>query len=288
MDLDKMQIGIYEKALPNSMDLRTKLQTAKKAGYKFLEISIDESDERLSRLDWDKAQRKELKNIITETGVTIQTMCLSGHRRFPLGSENYETRQRALDIMKKAIEFSVDIGIRIIQLAGYDVYYEDSNEITQKRFIDGLKQAVSWASKAGVMLAVEIMDTEFLGTIKRAMKYVEEFRSPWFKIYPDLGNLSQWTGDASGELELGAEHTVAIHIKDTKPGVFKCVPFGEGTVDFVKLFSKLSSLRYKGPFLIEMWADNDKKYEDEEAVREILDARLWVEEKMREGELKVC
>lgn len=281
-DLNKSPMGIYEKALPNWMTWKERLNAAKEAGFDYLEISVDESDERLSRLDWSKEERRDLKNLIDETGILIPSMCLSGHRRFPLGSENEETRKKAFEIMKKAIEFSVDTGIRIIQLAGYDVYYEEANEKTKALFIEGLRQAISWASKAGVMLAVEIMDTEFIGTILRALPYVREFNSPWFKIYPDLGNITQWSNDVPTELEVGIEHVVAIHVKETLPGKFKCVPFGQGTVDFINLFNKLKEIGYNGPFMIEMWSDN-KKVSIEEAVKEIKDARVWVEERMKEG-----
>ena len=32
-----------------------------------------------------------------------------------------------MEIMEKAIQLAEDLGIRIIQLAGYDVYYEESS-----------------------------------------------------------------------------------------------------------------------------------------------------------------
>ncbi|STI83091.1 L-xylulose 5-phosphate 3-epimerase [Escherichia coli] len=44
-------------------------------------------------------------------------MCLSAHRRFPLGSEDDAVRAQGLEIMRKAIQFAQDVGIRVIQLA---------------------------------------------------------------------------------------------------------------------------------------------------------------------------
>ena len=43
----KMPVGLYEKALPASMCWEERLTAAGQAGYDFVEISIDESDERL-------------------------------------------------------------------------------------------------------------------------------------------------------------------------------------------------------------------------------------------------
>ncbi len=67
-------------------------------------------------------------------------MCLSAHRRFPLGSEDDTVRAQGLEIMRKAIRFAQDVGIRVIQLAGYDVYYQEANDETRRRFRDGLKE----------------------------------------------------------------------------------------------------------------------------------------------------
>jgi L-ribulose-5-phosphate 3-epimerase UlaE len=44
----KMPIGLYEKALPAELSWEERLAAAGQAGYDFVEISIDESDERLS------------------------------------------------------------------------------------------------------------------------------------------------------------------------------------------------------------------------------------------------
>ena len=52
------------------------------------------------------------------------------------------------------------------------------------------------------------------------------------------------------EFQAGIGHIVAVHVKDTKPGVFKNVPFGEGVVDFERCFETLKQSGYCGPYLI--------------------------------------
>lgn len=280
MRLDGIPIGIYEKALPSKTGWYERLSLAKKAGYDFVEISIDESDERLSRLDWGSKERAKLCSAISNSGITIPSMCLSGHRRFPIGSESNETRQMGLDIMKKSIAFAVDTGIRIIQLAGYDVYYEKSNEKTKHLFKESLLKSLEWASKAGVTLAIETMDCEFMNSITKIMNYVNEFNSPWLHVYPDIGNLSAWEQNIESELEISKGHLVAVHVKETVPGKFRRVPFGEGTVPFTKAFRKLKNLGFKGPLLIEMWTDDSP-----DLYEIIVDALSWVKDRMKEAEL---
>ena len=78
--MKRYTIGLYEKAMPSSLTWKEKMEAAKKAGYDFIEISIDETDEKLARLDWSKEERLELIKMMYETGIPIRTMCLSGHK----------------------------------------------------------------------------------------------------------------------------------------------------------------------------------------------------------------
>lgn len=121
-----------------------RLRLAKTLGFDFVEMSVDETDARLARLDWSREQRLALVSAVAETGVRVPSMCLSAHRRFPLGSEDDAVRAQGLEIMRKAIQFAQDVGIRVIQLAGYDVYYQQANDETRCRFRDGLKRALIW------------------------------------------------------------------------------------------------------------------------------------------------
>lgn len=269
-------IGIYEKAMPDRLNWEQKIEIAKAAGFDFIEMSIDESDHRLARLDWDKATINQLRQVLYQNDMYINSICLSGHRRFPFGSKDPEIRQRAYQIMDQCLRLARDLGVRNIQLAGYDVYYEPSDEETIAAFIQGLKYAARKAQTAGVMLSIEIMDTDLCGTISRTLKFVQTVGSPWLNIYPDLGNLTQWTDDPEIELEIGLKYITGIHLKDTQPGVFKCVPFGQGTVRFEDLFRKLDELEYQGPFLIEMWADNTLNSSCEETIDQIKQAKDWL------------
>ena len=81
--LKKYSLGLYEKAMPTGLSFKEMLQMTSRCGFDRLEISIDESDDRLARLDWTQSQIRELGSISSDVGIPIKTMCLSGHRRFP-------------------------------------------------------------------------------------------------------------------------------------------------------------------------------------------------------------
>ena len=144
--LGRHPVGIYEKAFNPRISWKERLDRVARLGMDYIEISIDETDERLSRLDWDKGQKKELLDLMWSSGIPIRSMCLSAHRRFPFGSHDPESRNRAKDIMEKAIDFAGELGIRVIQLAGYDVYYENSTGESVQRFTEGMQWAAERAA----------------------------------------------------------------------------------------------------------------------------------------------
>ena len=77
MNIVKRQhpLGIYEKALPKTLSWPERLALAKSCGFDFVEMSVDETDERLSRLDWSVAQRTSLVGAMLESGVASPSMC---------------------------------------------------------------------------------------------------------------------------------------------------------------------------------------------------------------------
>lgn len=234
--MESYLLGLYEKSMPNSLTIREKLEATKKAGFDYMELSIDETDEKLSRLEWKDEKIFKLLTDIYETGIPIKSICLSGHRKYPLGHLDKEMQKKSLDIMEKAIALAEKLGVRIIQIAGYDVYYTESTEETRAIFAKNLKASVKMAAKKGVILAFETMETEFINTVGKANQWVVQMDSPYLQIYPDIGNITNaakvYGTDVLEDLRSGAGHICALHLKETVPNVFREVPYGTGHVDF--------------------------------------------------------
>ena len=92
--------GIYEKALPKGISWQERLELAASLGFDFVEMSIDETDERLARLQWTDQEIEAVNQAQRSTGVRIYSICLSGHRRYPFGSADPAKRQKALDMSR--------------------------------------------------------------------------------------------------------------------------------------------------------------------------------------------
>lgn len=256
MNSKAYHIGLYEKAMPTSLSWEQKLECAHKCGYDFVEISIDESDDRLSRLDWGRQERATLSHTMFQVGVPIGSMCLSAHRKYPFGASDLVVRARSLEIMEKAIGFADDLGIRIIQLAGYDVYYENGSTQSEQFFAENLKKATEMAAMRGIVLGFETMETEFMNTVCKSMWYVQQINSPYLGVYPDIGNLTNaaitYSSDVLEDLETGRGHLVAMHLKETTPGKFREIPFLTGHVDFPRSIAKAWELGVRR-YVTEMW-----------------------------------
>jgi predicted hexulose-6-phosphate isomerase len=268
-------LGLYEKALPADMAWDERLKAAKMAGYDFLEISIDESDEKLARVKWTPEQCDELVAAMRRQRLPILTMCLSGNRRFPIGSEDEKVRSAGIQLIRDAIDFSLEIGIRIVQLAGYDEFYGQPTPKTRALFGEALSEVTDYAASRGVAIAIETMDTDMMDSIPKVMRYVRKMDSPYLNAYPDVGNLTSMGRDIRRDFRKGRGHIVAIHLKDTVPGKTREIPYGQGTVDFIRFFRMLRRMRYRGLLVAEMWATDNW----EASVEYVSEARNFLIEK---------
>jgi L-ribulose-5-phosphate 3-epimerase len=276
----KMPVGLYEKALPASMCWEERLTAAGQAGYDFVEISIDESDERLARLDWPASERTALRRSIANSGVKIMTMCLSGHRKYPLGSHTPEIRAQGQEVLRKAIEFAGDIGLRVVQVMAYDVFYEPSDQETQAYFVEGLERGTRWAAQSGVMLGMENLDTPFVDNIGKALAIIHEIDSPWLRLYPDIGNLAAAGYCPPTELVLAKGQLLGIHVKDALPRVIRGIPFGEGIVPFQDTFGALVQMGFWGLLGVEMWG---QMHADQDPIACVAAAHRFVESLVTEA-----
>ena len=257
-------LGLYEKSMPSDLSWRDMLVAVAASGFDHLEISIDESDDRQKRLDWSASKRLELVCIAQDTNVPIRTMCLSGHRKYPLGSHDANVRKQGMDMMKKAIDLAGNLGVRVIQLAGYDVYYETSDVRTKDMFTDNLRKSVEYAAQYGVAMGFETMETPFMDTISKVMEYLRYIDSPNLGLYPDLGNLNNacylYGLNIRREIAAGKGHMFAMHLKETDEGKYRDMNFGDGRVNFVSGICEALSCGVR-MFVAEFWHNGCEEWQ---------------------------
>ena len=272
-------LGLYEKAMPNFLSIPQKLELTAKCGFDRMEISVDETDEKLARLDFSEKQIMEITLASRDAGVPISTMCLSGHRKYPFGSHDPAVVRRSLEIMEKAIIFGSAIGVKIIQLAGYDVYYEEHDTGTEARFSENLAKATEMAAAHGILLGFETMETPFMDTTEKARKYVKQIGSPYLGVYPDIGNLKNaavlYGTDVVEDIHTGCGHIFAAHLKETRPGVYRDMTFGSGGhTEYTRCIEELWKQGVR-MFTGEFWHLGSETYE-----QDIIDAGRFLRSKI--------
>ena len=264
-------IGIYEKAL-SGQPLIKKMEDAAKAGYDCFEISIDETGERLRRLDWGEEEFACCRKAACDIGIRLFSVCLSGHRRFSLGSADGDVEKEARRILEYGIRFCDNLGVRVLQIAGYDVFYEKSTPDTRERYLENLKRGCELAAAEGVMLALEPVE-KHITSVAEAMRFVNQIDSPWLAVYPDVANLFMMGFDPSEELLLAKHKIAAVHMREAPDDVY--LPFGTGRLDFQQIFQTLSDMDFHGPMIVELWNENNPDFR-----KIIADARNFIQKEM--------
>ena len=254
--------GVYEKALHRE-PFEDKFEDIIRAGYDSLEFSVDGTDERLARLDWKPDEIDIVRRAAEERNVRILTLCLSAHKRFSMGSEDADVRAKAMEILEKALRLASRLGVRMIQYSGFDVYEDElRNEETHKWYMENTAIAARKAEREGVMLSIEPVEGHLL-TVRDTVQVVREIDSPFLQIYPDPANIKSLGFDPVQDLTYGKGHITAVHMRDSLPGIYDAtIPFGTGDLDFDSVFEKLDALGYSGPFIVEMWNEDNPDYID--------------------------
>ncbi|MCD7716693.1 MAG: L-ribulose-5-phosphate 3-epimerase [Lachnospiraceae bacterium] len=272
-------LGLYEKAMPSALSWKEKLLAAKDAGFDYVELSIDATEDKIERIYMPKAERLEMIRTMYETELPIRTMCVSALTKYALGSEDAALCARGMEILEKSVELAEDLGIRVVMIPGYDVYYEPSTLATKHRFLQNLKKGVQIAERAGVILGLETMENDFMNTVEKAMKYVVLCGSNYLKVYPDIGNLTnaavRYQTDVLEDLELGRGNITSLHLKETKPDVYREVPYGTGHVNFEAAIAKAWEMGIRR-YVTEFWYKGNEAWKDDltkayQMMSEILD-----------------
>ena len=262
-----ISLGIYEKALRGGPPAvsgsrvageawRVFLDQVPRAGFSFLDLSIDESPEREARLDWDTGQCGTVRRAAEAAGTDIGGICLSVHRRIGPGSADPAVRRRAREVMARGLQVCHDLGVPVIQIAGYYCYYEDPNPDAERWYAQLLADAVPLAARLGVVMGIENVDGDDVTSLTKAMEFVDAVDSPYLQLYPDLGNIAEQGLDPGVELTAGEGHMVAMHAKDVRPGEPRRVEMGTGVVDWDRSFALLAAQGWSGRLMIEMWNDD--------------------------------
>ena len=231
--MKKYEIGLYEKAMRNTLSWSEKLRCAKECGYDYMEMCIDATDEKINRIFMNTAEKKEIMEAVFQTGLPIGSMSVSG----------------------------------------------ESTIETKKYFLENVKKIAEIAEREGILVGFETMENNFMNTTGKAVQYVNMVDSAYLKIYPDAGNITNAAvenqHDVCEDLSLGKGKLIALHLKETKPGIFREVPFLTGHVQFEKIINTAWDLGVRR-YVTELWDVGKENWKEDicfanQSMRTLLD-----------------
>lgn len=263
--MKEYKIGLYEKAIKDTFSLKEKLQFTKSSGYDYMELCVDATEEKINRIYMDEAAKNRIMRDMLEADCCIGSLSVSALTKYALGDPNDAIRASGVEIMAGSIKFASDLGIRTVMLPGYDIYFGESSEQTRRYFVDNITLAANIAAKEGVMLGFETMENDFMNATAKGMEYVKLVDSPYLNMYPDSGNITNAVllnnVDVCEDLETGRGKLVALHLKESKPGIFREVPFFTGHVEFERIIETAWRLGVRR-YVTELWYTGNDDWQE--------------------------
>ncbi|MBP7506347.1 MAG: sugar phosphate isomerase/epimerase [Prolixibacteraceae bacterium] len=223
---------------------------AKKAGLSHIEW-IFEGDEWQKNPIISKKGTEEIRHLIGETGITIESVCADYFMDFPYMNANDNERKGLCEMLSRLVLQTKEIGGKYIDLPFVDASkINDRKEFTQ--VIEFISPALKIAYKTGVVIALEtsLNPEDFKALLL-------SFGHPCLMANYDTGNSSSLGYDCSEELSAYGKWLRTVHIKDRKLNG-GTVPLGTGDAHFNTFFNMLVDLDYKGPIVLQAAREGDE------------------------------
>jgi len=192
----------------------------------------------------------EIIAISEETGVLVRTVCADYFMEAPLNHVNDEISNSSKKILLRLLKNGKILGLTDIVIPCVD-QSSMSDVAAMDRFVLNIIPSVEQAESAGINLSLEtdLAPLPFAKLLKR-------LGSARITVNYDTGNSAANGFDPAEELAAYGSQISDIHIKDRMLGG-SSVELGNGDTHFDRFFEALKPLKYKGPFIMQAYRDDD-------------------------------
>ena len=222
---------------------------AKEIGLDCIEFILDYNEIELNPLICDGGI-PEILQATSETGVQVKTICADYFMEQPLHSIDKEVAGRSLEILRKLLTISEQLGATDIVIPCVDKSSLSGKE-DERRFVSIIQSIMEDAENKCINLSLE-MDLP----PKSFKKLLDKLQSKNITVNYDIGNSASLGYDPVAELDAYGDRISDIHIKDRVRGGGS-VFLGKGSADFDRFFKKLREFDYSGPFIFQAYRDDE-------------------------------
>jgi len=239
--------GRYQ-AFPIGM-WQDEFKVAQECGLDLIEFILDFNDAEENPL-LKSGGVDEILATSQETSVSVKTICADYFMEAPLHSSDGKLAEESFKILERLLEAAKVLKITDIVIPCVDQSSLKTEEVVN-RFIKQIIKIIPTIEKQNINLSLE---TDL--PPKPFIQLLERLNSKNITVNYDIGNSAALGFDSDEELEVYGDRITDIHIKDRVLDGGP-VALGEGNADFTKFFNKLKKFNYQGPFIMQVYRDNE-------------------------------
>jgi len=234
--------------------LEDAMSFAAKTGYDAIEIAPFTIANYVT--DISREERKRIREAAAQAGIAISGIhwVLAQAEGMFLNHADQAVRERSARYFCELVDFCADIGGHII-VVGSPKQRNVAEGVDPKQAWDWAKatfgQAVRHALNRGVTICLEPLapvETNFINTAAEAVRFVEQFKSPSFKIILDVKAMSSEAKPIPQLIQETWPHFAYFHANDKN---LKGPGFGD--VDFKPIAAALKEVGYDGYVSVEVF-----------------------------------
>ena len=222
---------------------------AQKLGLDCIELILDLNDINLNPL-MSPDGLKEIKKLSNQTNIGIHTICADYLMECPLHSADKLITAEAQKILLKLLKASAELGVTDVVIPCVDQSsIKDIDE--RNRLVSRIKEIQPVLEELRINLALETdLDPHSFTDL------INSIDSAFVKVNYDIGNSASLGFDINEELSAYGNLISDIHIKDRALGG-NSVFLGSGDANFNQFFKVLETYKYKGPFIMQAYRDDE-------------------------------
>ncbi|ANY70154.1 xylulose 5-phosphate 3-epimerase [Paenibacillus sp. BIHB 4019] len=254
-----MKKGINIWSFNSNTTIASCIQTAKKAGFEGIELSLNGTGE-LSLAATDQEIR-DIKARLEEAELEIAGLATGLYWDYAMTSVNPETQSKAIDVCKKQLELAAALGVDTILVipGAVGVDFIPGSEVTDYEYAynraqESIAKLVPFAESANVSIGIENVWNKFLLSPLELRGFIDSFGSSYVGSYFDVGNVVQ-NGYPEQWVRILGNRIKKVHFKDYRRqagGLHGFVDLLAGDVNYPAVMEALQAIGYDNYVTAEM------------------------------------
>jgi sugar phosphate isomerase/epimerase len=232
----RMKYGIRDGML--RLPFEQTFAEAKRLGFDGVEIFIG-GNYREHEL-WSDEGIAKIQKLSADADIEVSSLSPGGFTSYTFAHPDEDKREEGKAMLKHLIATCTKLGAYAILVPFFGNGKINPEDITSPAFIGGIKEVAEVAETDKVYLALE-------STLSADdhLRILEQVKSPYVKVYYDMGNATGLGYNAVEEIKQLGSEIAAIHVKDTGGHL------GEGKVDFSAVSEAIREINYDKYLVLE-------------------------------------